>query len=89
MVLQTERQNSNGESNHENSNYKHSATKFYAPSKLASDREAGQPSSQAENESLVRILFEGLEKDPDFKLVAEKWAGLSEELRRAVVKMVR
>jgi len=52
-------------------------------------RDAGQPSSQDESKSLVRILFDGLENDPDFIQVSERWAGLSAEIREVILRMVK
>ena len=43
---------------------------------------------KSEEEQLALSLFSRLENDPDFLAVAEKWTGLSDELRQAIVKMV-
>ena len=43
------------------------------------------PSAQ----KLVSGLLLEAEIDADLKLIIERWQGLSEELRRAIVKMVR
>jgi len=49
----------------------------------------GEASGQSDKGQLVSGLFSKSEIDPDLRAVIERWDGLSVELRRAIVKMVR
>ena len=49
----------------------------------------GKSGDKSENPNLVSGLFSKSEIDPDLRTVIEQWDGLSIELRKAIVKMVR
>ena len=50
---------------------------------------ASSSTGKSKNQELVSGMFSELENDPDFMLIAERWAELSEELRRAIIRMVK
>ena len=45
--------------------------------------------SKPKEQELVSGLFSELENDPDFMLLAERWSNLPEELKQAIVRMVK
>ena len=44
---------------------------------------------KSEEGQLVSGLFLELENDPDFRRIAERWGQLSDELKEAVLRLVR
>ena len=49
----------------------------------------GSSTGKPKDQELVSGMFSKLEDDPDFLLIAKKWAKLSEELKRAIIWMAK